>query len=249
MFAKQDAFFKSSVLITGAAGGIGSAIVSLMHKGGAKIIAVGSNEDNLKVMSGHYNERFEYFRCDLLDASAANSVYDNAQEKFGDIDIVVCNAGVTSDALAVRMNEDQWNKVLQLNLHSTFLINRAAIKKMMLRRYGRIINISSIVASSGNVGQANYTAAKAGMIGMSKTLAIESASRGITVNCVSPGFIDTKMTADLPENIKKAILSKIPLMRMGNAEEVAHAVSFLAAKESSYITGQNIHVNGGMLMP
>lgn len=188
------------------------------------------------------------FVCDLASEDEVSGFIDKADEVMGGIDILICNAGVTRDMLAIRMNNEDFDYVLDINLRTTFHLNRDMLKKMLKRRYGRIINISSIVGIMGNGGQANYVASKAGMIGMSKTLAQEVATRNITVNCVAPGFIETPMTAALTEEQKNKMLASIPVGRLGLPEDVANAIVFLAAKESNYITGQTLHVNGGMLM-
>ena len=186
--------------------------------------------------------------CDFNDETQVISLIENAEKEFGGIDILVCNAGITKDNLAMRMKDEDWNHVINLNLTTTFKLNRDVVKSMMKRRYGRVINISSVIALRGNAGQSNYAASKAGMIGMSKSLALEVAARGITINCVAPGYIDTPMTQVLKEEIRNAIVEHIPTKRMGTPEDVANAVLFLASEESSYITGHTLSVNGGMLM-
>ena len=190
----------------------------------------------------------KFLQCSLKDPKAADSLFDKAEELAGNIDLLVCNAGICRDNLSIRMKEEEWDEVLHLNLTATFKLNVSAIKKMMKRRYGRIVNISSIIGFTGNMGQANYAATKAGVVGMSKSLALESATRGITVNCIAPGFIDTPMTQSLKDEYREVLKTKIPMNRVGEPKEIASAVLFLLSEESSYITGQTIHVNGGMLM-
>ncbi len=237
---------KSAALVTGATGGIGRAIVKLLHNYGAYIVATGTNREKLEQLQSEYGgSRISILEADL--ARDSDTLFEKAQSLSSlNIEILIANAGIHKDTLAIRMSNDDWDTVINLNLTSTFKLNRSAIKHMMRHKYGRIINLSSVVGYTGNAGQANYTAAKAGMVGMSKTLAIECASRGITVNCIAPGFIETPMTEGLSDEIKKQILHKVPMGRMGSAYDVAYAVLFLASQETSYITGQTIHVNGGM---
>lgn len=237
-----------SVLLTGATGGIGLAIVSVLHQAGATVIASGTNADKLAQLQQQYVDRIHVIQCDLSDAKAVESLLTQAEALTNSIEILVCNAGVCKDNLAIRMKDEEWDAVINLNLNATFKLNRAALKHMMRQRYGRIINISSVVGFTGNFGQANYTAAKAALVGMSKSLALEVATRNITVNCLAPGFIETPMTENLPEEKKAEILKKIPLSRMGTNLDIAAGVLFLAAKESSYITGHTLHINGGMFM-
>jgi 3-oxoacyl-[acyl-carrier protein] reductase len=237
-----------NALITGATGGIGSEIARSLAKQGARLVLSSTKEDRLKELAKTISGEAHIIACNLSDENEVEALFDKAEEKLGQIDIIVCNAGVTKDNLSLRMKNDDWDQVLNVNLRSTFILNRSAVKKMMKRKNGRIINISSVVAFSGNPGQANYVASKAGMIGMSKSMALEVASRGITINCVAPGFIETPMTGILNEAQKQAILNSIPISKMGSPEDIAAAVAFLASNEASYITGQTIHVNGGMLM-
>jgi 3-oxoacyl-[acyl-carrier protein] reductase len=242
-----------SALVTGATGGIGMAIVKKLSKAGANVIATGTNQkkldDLMQSIDTDTNTKISTIQCDLSNRTEVECLFDKAEEIInGEVDIMVCNAGICKDSLAMRMKDEDWDSVLNVNLSSTFFLNRAAIKKMMKRRYGRIINLTSIVGITGNIGQANYTASKAGIIGLSKSLALETASRGITINCIAPGFIESPMTEVLNQDIKSAIMNKIPMSRMGTSEEIANSVLFLAAKESSYITGQTLHVNGGMVM-
>lgn len=232
-------------LITGASGSIGSAIAKKLHSLGAFVYISGSNREKLRMLS-----------CELGDDNNTIVISDltkpdaetNLIKAVRQLDILVCNAGITKDSLAIRMEDSDFDSVIDINLKSNFRLNREAIKRMMKQRDGRIINISSVVAISGNPGQANYCASKAGLIGMSKALAAEVASRGITINVVAPGFIVSNMTNGLSDIQKETILQKIPVKKMGEPSDVAHAVAFLASPLSSYITGQTIHVNGGMLM-
>ena len=209
---------------------------------------VGRNEEKLQNLKQELSDKVYSLICDFNDDSQINSLIENAEKQFGNIDILVCNAGITKDNLALRIKDEDWDIVIQMNLTSTFKLNRAAIKSMMKRRYGRIINISSVIGLSGNAGQSNYAASKAGIIAMSKSIAKEVASRGITINCVAPGYIDTPMTEVLGEDIKNSIIAHIPLGRIGTPQDVANAVLFLASDESSYVTGHTLSVNGGMLM-
>ncbi|GAA5252094.1 3-oxoacyl-ACP reductase FabG [Candidatus Rickettsia kedanie] len=233
-----------TALITGASGGIGGAIAKLLHKLGSHVIISGSNEEKLKSLGNVLKDNYTIAVCNLADKAECSNLISKALK----LDILVCNAGITSDTLAIRMKDEDFNKVIDINLKANFILNREAIKKMMQNRYGRIINISSIVGISGNPGQANYCASKAGLIGMTKSLSYEVATRGITVNAVAPGFIKSDMTDKLNEQQREAIVQKIPLDTYGMPEDVANAVAFLASDQASYITGQTIHVNGGMLM-
>jgi 3-oxoacyl-[acyl-carrier protein] reductase len=237
-----------NALITGATGGIGSEIARFLAKQGAKLVLSATKEDRLKELAGSINSEIPVIACNLSAESEVEALFDKAEELVGAIDILICNAGVTRDNLSLRMKNEDWDDVLNINLKSTFILNRSAIKKMMKRKQGRIINISSVVAVTGNFGQANYVASKAGMIGMSKSFALEMASRGITINIVAPGFIQTPMTDILNESQRASILSSIPMGKMGTAADIAAAVAFLASSEAGYITGQTIHINGGMLM-
>lgn len=231
-------------LITGASGAIGGAIAKLLHKLGSHVIISGSNEEKLKALGNILKDNYTIEVCNLTNVEECNGLIARASK----LDILVCNAGITSDTLAIRMKDEDFNKVIDINLKANFILNREAIKKMMTSRYGRIINMASIVGVSGNPGQVNYCASKAGLIGMTKSLAYETATRGITVNAVAPGFIKSDMTDKLNEKQKEAISQKIPLGTYGMPEDVAYVVAFLASDQASYITGQTIHVNGGMLM-
>jgi len=239
-----------NALVTGATGGIGAAIAESLVKQGAKIVISGTKEGRLKELATKIGEdKCKILPCNLSDFAQVEALFDAAETLAeGQIDILVCNAGITKDNLALRIKNDDWDQVLDVNLKSTFILNRTAIKKMIRRKNGRIVNIASVVAVSGNAGQANYVASKAGMIGMSKSFAQEVATRGITINCVAPGFIQTAMTDVLNEQQRAGILGSIPMQKMGASEDIASAVAFLASEEAGYITGQTIHVNGGMLM-
>lgn len=235
-------------LVTGATGGIGAAIAKGLHACGATVAVSGTREAVLAEFVGDLGDRAQAFPVDLGDATAVDGLVDTVEAALSPVDILVNNAGVTRDNIFIRMKDEEWETVLDVNLTAAFRLMRAASKGMMRRRSGRIVNITSVVAVSGNPGQANYCAAKAGMIGMSKSLAYETASRGITVNCVAPGFIETAMTDKLNDKQREAILGRVPAGRLGTSEEIAHMVTFLASAEAAYITGQTFHVNGGMLM-
>jgi 3-oxoacyl-[acyl-carrier protein] reductase len=235
-------------LVTGATGGIGSEIAKVLHAQGAEIVVSGTREEKLNDLVKEIGSNSHKLVCALDDAAAVESLINEAVNLMGGIDILVCNAGITKDTLAIRMTREDFEKVLNINLTSTFVLNRNAMKVMMKARWGRIINIASVVGFTGNPGQANYCASKAGMVGMTKSLASEVASRGVTINNVAPGFISTPMTDVLTDEQKSRILSGIPMGSMGSAKDIASAVAFLATQEASYITGQTLHVNGGMLM-
>jgi 3-oxoacyl-[acyl-carrier protein] reductase len=242
-----------TALITGASGGIGGAIARAFYAQGATIAISGTREAALQDLAaelkatGSKNQIY-VIPCNLADATAVEALFPKAEELMGKVDILVNNAGINRDGLAIRLKDEEWEQVLDVNLTATFRLCRAALKSMMKRRMGRIINISSIVGVTGNAGQANYTAAKAGLIGLSKTLAQEVASRGITVNCIAPGFITSAMTGSLPDSVKEKFLISIPQGRMGTPEEIAAGAVYLASSEAAYITGQTLHINGGMLM-
>ncbi|WP_341754444.1 3-oxoacyl-ACP reductase FabG [Candidatus Tisiphia endosymbiont of Dioctria rufipes] len=231
-------------LITGASGIIGGSIAKLFHSLGSHVIISGSNQEKLQELANNLKDNYTIVPCNLANIDECTNLVASLEQ----IDILVCNAGITQDMLAMKMSDEIFDQVIDINLKASFILNREAIKKMMKVRYGRIINIASVVAVSGNPGQANYCASKAGLIGMTKSLAIEVASRGITINAVAPGFIKSNMTDKLNEAQKEAIMQKIPLRTFGEAEDVANVVAFLASDKASYITGQTIHVNGGMLM-
>ncbi len=235
-------------LVTGASGGIGGAIAKLLHAQGAHVIVSGTNKQVLENLAVELKERVSIEICDLQSDEAVANLIENSSAVHDRLDILVCNAGVTRDNLSLRMSIEDFDTVINVNLRATFMLNKAAVKRMIKQRYGRIINISSIVGFTGNLGQVNYTAAKAGMVAMSKSFALEVASRGVTVNCVAPGFIDTAMTNKLKPELKDELLKKIPCNRLGTAEDIANSVLFLASSESNYITGQTLHINGGMAM-
>src|SRR3989338_2614093 len=237
-----------AALVTGATGGIGEAIARKLHAQGATVALSVTRKNALEEIAQDLKERVFILPCNLCHSEEVEALIPTAENLMGKVDVLINNAGITQDNLALRLKDDDWQKVIDMNLTSVFKLSRSGVKTMMRRRYGRIINISSVIGSTGNVGQANYAAAKAGLEGLSKSLAQEVATRNITVNCVAPGYIETKMTQGLPENVKNAILGKIPMQRIGSPDDVAAACSFLASKEASYITGQVIHVNGGMYM-
>jgi 3-oxoacyl-[acyl-carrier protein] reductase len=235
-------------LVTGASGGIGGAIARGLHGQGATVALSGTRRDALEAVAAGLGDRTLVLPANLSDPAAVDALIAEAEAAMGGLDILVNNAGITRDALAVRMKDEDWQAVIDLNLVATFRLCRAALKGMMKQRSGRIINIGSISGVIGNPGQANYAAAKAGIVGMSKAMAQEVATRGITINCVAPGFIATAMTDAVSDKTRERFLSGIPLGRLGTVEEVAACVAFLAADEASYVTGQTLHVNGGMAM-
>ncbi len=238
-----------TALVTGATGGIGSEIAKALSAQGAKLILSGTREEKLQELAAQIGNDTKYITCNLSDKSEVDALFDKAEEMAGgQIDILVCNAGITRDNLILRMKDEDFEQVIDVNLKSTFILNRNAIKKMMRRKYGRIINIASVVGVTGNPGQANYVASKAGMIGMTKSMAQEVASRNITINCVAPGFIESPMTEVLTDAQKAVILAKIPAGKMGLASDIAKGVAFLASEDAGYITGNTLHINGGMFM-
>jgi 3-oxoacyl-[acyl-carrier protein] reductase len=237
-----------TALVTGASGGIGGAIARQLHGQGAMVALSGTRTEPLEALAAELGERAHVTPCNLSDAASLDVLPKLAAEAMGGLDILVNNAGVTRDNLFMRMSDDEWDQVISVNLTAAFRLSRAVVRGMMKKRWGRIIGITSIVGVTGNPGQGNYAAAKAGMIGMSKSLASEVASRGITVNCIAPGFIATAMTEKLNEDQKGKILSAIPAGRMGTSEEIASAAVYLSSNEAAYVTGQTIHVNGGMAM-
>ena len=235
------------VLITGATGGIGNSLVEKFSKHGAVIAATGTNEEKLNDLKKKYTDIYtEKFRLD--EHNKIEEFIENIDKKLEGLDILVNNAGITLDNLSIRLTEENWKKVLDVNLTSSFLMCKHAIKKMLKKKYGKIINITSIVGHTGNLGQANYAASKAGIVAFSKSLAIEYAKKNINVNCVSPGFIKTEMTDKINEDFKKTLISKIPAADLGTGEDVSNCVAFLASDMASYINGETIHVNGGMYM-
>jgi 3-oxoacyl-[acyl-carrier protein] reductase len=237
-----------TALVTGASGGLGAAIARVLHGAGAKVVLSGTRRPALDALAEELGPRAFVVLADLADPAAGDGLVKAAEEAAGPVDILVNNAGLTRDQLAMRMKDEDWQKVIDVDLTAGFRLARAALRGMMKRRWGRIIGITSVVGVTGNPGQANYAAAKAGMIGMSKALAAEIASRGITVNCVAPGFIATAMTEALSEDQKSRIAATVPMGRMGTPAEVAACVLFLASDEARYVTGHTLHVNGGMAM-
>lgn len=235
-------------IITGASGGIGAATSRALHHAGAQVTLTGTRTAVLEALASELGERAHVVPCDLSEAGAADGLAAAAVEAMGGVDILVNNAGITRDNLMMRMKDEAWETVLNLNLTAPFRLSRAVLRGMVKARWGRIISISSVVGVTGNPGQANYAASKAGMIGMTKSLAAEVAGRGITVNCIAPGFIVTAMTADLGPDQTAELKNKIPCGRLGTPEDVAGTAVFLASDEAAYITGQTIHVNGGMVM-
>ena len=237
-----------TALVTGASGGIGGAIARQLHGQGATVALSGTRVEPLEALAADLGERAHVTPCNLSDAAALGALPREAAEAMGGLDILVNNAGVTRDNLFMRMSDEEWDQVIAVNLTASFRLSRAVLRGMMKQRWGRIIGITSIVGVTGNPGQGNYAAAKAGMIGMSKSLAAEVASRGVTVNCIAPGFITTAMTDKLNDDQKGKILGVIPAKRMGTSDEIASAAVYLASDEAAYVTGQTIHVNGGMAM-
>ena len=237
-----------NALVTGASGGIGGAIARALKDQGAELALSGTRVEALESLAAELGGRTVVLPCDLADAEACTGLVGRAEDALGQVDILVNNAGLTRDSLALRMKDEDWELVLKVNLGSAFRLSRAALRGMMKRRWGRIVGITSVVGVIGNPGQANYAASKAGMIGMTKSLAMEVASRGITANCIAPGFIDTPMTDALDAQQKEKLLATIPSGRLGGIADVAAATAFLASEEAGYITGQTLHVNGGMAM-
>jgi 3-oxoacyl-[acyl-carrier protein] reductase len=237
-----------TALVTGASGGIGSAIARRLAGQGARVAVSGSNADKLEAFRAELGEQHVALVANLSDAAAVDQLVPQAVEQLGTLDILVNNAGVTRDNLAMRMRDDEWDQVIRVNLEAAFRLIRAAAKPMMKARFGRVISITSVVGATGNPGQANYAASKAGLVGMSKALAQELASRNITVNCVAPGFIRSAMTDGLPDAQKAALLTRIPAGDLGTGDDIGAAVVYLASREAGYVTGQTLHVNGGMAM-
>jgi len=237
-----------TALVTGASGGIGSAIAAALAGQGARLAVSGSNAGKLESFRAGLGGDHVALACNLSEAAAVDALVPQAVEALGKLDILINNAGVTRDNLAMRMKDEEWSDVIRINLEAAFRLSRAALKPMMRARHGRIISITSVVGATGNPGQANYAASKAGLVGMSKALAQEVASRGITVNCIAPGFIASAMTGALPEAQKQALLGRIPAGMLGEGSDVAAAAVYLASREAAYVTGQTIHVNGGMAM-
>lgn len=237
-----------NALVTGATGGIGGAIAQALHAAGAVVAISGTRQERLQELAGQLGDRVHMLPCDLRDRDAVDALAGQAEEATGQVDILVNNAGITQDNLFMRMKDEEWDDVIAVNLTSVFTLTRGVLRGMMRRRYGRIVNISSISAIIGNPGQPNYAASKAGVIGMTKSLAREVAARGITANCIAPGFIETAMTAELNEKQTDAIAAAIPAGSFGTPDDIASSALYLASEEARYITGQTIHVNGGMVM-
>ena len=239
---------ENNIIVTGATGGIGNSIIKKLYDAGANILATGTKNEKLEELKKKFQNiqtlKFDISQTDNLE----NFIEDATKQLGGKLDCVVNNAGITQDNLAIRMSIEEWKKVIDINLTSTFLINKFAIKKMLKNKKGKIINITSVVGHTGNLGQTNYTASKAAIVAMSKSLAIEYAKKNINVNCISPGFIKTAMTDKIDEKFKEVIISKIPSARLGEPEDIANAVIFLVSSQSDYINGETLHVNGGMYM-
>jgi 3-oxoacyl-[acyl-carrier protein] reductase len=237
-----------TALVTGATGGIGGAIARALHGQGATVTLSGTRREALDVLAAELKDRTHVLSCNLADMTEVEALVPKAEEAMGKLDILVANAGITRDNLFVQLKDEDWDQVLAVNLTATFRLARAAVRTMMRRRFGRIIGISSVVGVTGNPGQTNYTATKAGMIGMMKSIAAEYAKRNVTANCIAPGFIASPMTDKLNDKQKEAILARVPAGRLGNGADVAAAAVYLASDEAAYVTGQTLHVNGGMAM-
>jgi 3-oxoacyl-[acyl-carrier protein] reductase len=237
-----------TALVTGASGGIGAAIATALHAQGAVVTLSGTRREALDALAHSLKDRVHVATADLSDRASVETLVPAAETAMGSLDILVNNAGLTRDGLFLRMKDEDWDRVIAVNLTAGFILARAALRGMMKRRHGRIIGITSVVGVTGNPGQGNYAASKAGMIGMSKSLAAEVASRNITVNCIAPGFIETAMTSELADKQKEGILGAVPMGRLGAAAEIAAAAVYLASAEAGYVTGQTLHVNGGMAM-
>jgi 3-oxoacyl-[acyl-carrier protein] reductase len=235
-------------LVTGASGSIGSGIARAFHQQGATVGISGTRRDALDALAAEFGERVHVLPCDLSDGAAVDALVPSAEAAMGDLDILVNNAGLTRDTLFVRLTDEDWNRVIAVNLTAAFKLSRSVLMGMMRRRFGRIISVSSVVAVTGNAGQGNYAASKAGLIGMTKAIAQEVASRGVTANCIAPGFVGSAMTDALNEKQKEAILARVPAKRLGTVVEIAAAAVYLASDEAAYTTGQTLHVNGGMAM-
>tara|TARA_B100000902_G_scaffold381226_1_gene417478 strand:- start:248 stop:985 length:738 start_codon:yes stop_codon:yes gene_type:complete len=237
-----------NIIVTGASGGIGNSIIKKLYQAGANILASGTKIEKLEELKKKF-EKINIISFDISQNSKIEQFIHDATDKLGgNLDCIINNAGITQDNLAIRMSLDEWKKVIDINLTSTFLMSKFAIKKMLKNKSGKIVNITSVVGHTGNLGQSNYTASKAGIIAMSKSLAIEYAKKNININCISPGFIKTAMTDKIDEKFKEIIISKIPSARLGEADDIANAVLFLSSNQSSYINGETLHVNGGMYM-
>jgi len=240
-------FKNKKILITGASGGIGNELVKKFVSLGADVLGSGTKSEKLDQLKKKYPD-IKVKKFDMIEHSRIEEFIDNVSLELGGLDILVNNAGTNVDNLSLRMKDEEWKKVIDVNLTSTFLLSKYAIKKMLKNKFGRVVNITSVVGHTGNWGQSNYSASKAGIIGMSKSLAIECAKKNITVNCVSPGFIVSNMTMNIAEKVKLYLTSRIPMGKLGTGEDVSNCVAFLSSEQSSYITGETIHVNGGMYM-
>ncbi len=240
-------FKNKKILITGATGGIGYSLVDKFNLLGGSILATGTNEDKLNDLKKKYS-KIKTLKFDISKHDEIENLIDKVSSELDGLDILINNAGITIDNLSLRMKKDEWEKVININLSSTFYLCKYAIKKMLKNKYGKIVNITSIVGHTGNLGQSNYSASKAGIIGMSKSLAIEYAKKNITINCVSPGFIETKMTDKISDEMKRILISRVPMNKLGTGLDVSNTVAFLSSDAASYITGETIHVNGGMYM-
>ena len=239
---------KKNIIVTGASGGIGNAIIKKLSEAGANILASGTKIEKLEGLKKNF-EGLKILKFDISQSDKIEEFIENATNELGgSLDGIVNNAGITQDNLAIRMSLDEWQKVININLTSTFLMSKFAIKKMLKNKSGKIVNITSVVGHTGNLGQANYTASKAGIVAMSKSLAIEYAKKNININCISPGFIQTAMTDKIDDKFKEVIISKIPSARLGEPDDIANAVLFLSSDQSNYINGETLHVNGGMYM-
>ena len=239
---------EKNIIVTGASGGIGNSIIKKLSEAGANILASGTRVEKLNELKKNF-EKIKILKFDISQQNKIEEFIENSTKELGGtLDCIINNAGITQDNLAIRMSLEEWQKVIDINLTSTFLMSKFAIKKMLKNKSGKIVNITSVVGHTGNLGQANYTASKAGIIAMSKSLAVEYAKKNINVNCISPGFIKTAMTEKIDEKFKEVIISKIPSARLGEPDDIANAVVFLSSDKSSYINGETIHVNGGMYM-
>ena len=247
MFSLQDKI----AIVTGASQGIGKTTAELFSKSGAHVVCIARNEEKIKNLANMISKNghsASYFPCDISDGDLTQNTIKSVINDYGKIDILINNAGITRDSLVLRMKNDQWDEVLNTNLNGAFYATKSVLRSMMKNKYGRVINITSIVGLQGNTGQSNYSASKAGLIGFSQSVAKEVASRGITINCIAPGWIETEMTNDLPQNIKSEIIKNIPIGKTGTTEDIAYTALFLASKESKYITGQTITVDGGRVI-
>ena len=240
-------FKNKKILVTGATGGIGNALVKKFVSLDGSVLATGTKTEKLDSLKKEF-PNISVLKFDISDHSKIEEFIENVTSQLGGLDVLINNAGLNMDNLSLRMKDEEWKKVIDINLTSTFLLSKYAIKKMLKNKYGRIVNITSVVGHTGNLGQSNYAASKAGIIGMTKSLAIEYAKKNITLNCVSPGFIQSRMTDNIVESVKAVLTSRIPMSRLGNGEDVANSVVFLSSDQASYITGETLHVNGGMYM-